>query len=225
MCGILFVSQNKNIITRSNFFRILKSQKWRGPDNTSFKSLNKNKILLGHNRLSILDKKSRSNQPMESEDGRYFLIFNGEIYNYIKIVKKYKLKLKTTSDTEVVLKGYILKGKSILRELDGMFSFVIYDKKKSIWFCARDRFGIKPLYIYQDKIKTVIGSEAGTIAKLLNLKIDNVSIKEWKLLRSPTPNYTFFKKLNQFPKSCYRESNSVKNIPYYNLKRNNKKIN
>ena len=225
MCGILFVSQNKNIITRSNFLRILKSQKWRGPDNTSFKSLNKNKILLGHNRLSILDKKSRSNQPMESEDGRYFLIFNGEIYNYKKIVKKYKLKLKTTSDTEVVLKGYILKGKSILRELDGMFSFVIYDKKKSIWFCARDRFGIKPLYIYQDKIKTVIGSEAGTIAKLLNLKIDNVSIKEWKLLRSPTPNYTFFKKLNQFPKSCYRESNSVKNIPYYNLKRNNKKIN
>ena len=162
---------------------------------------------------------------MASEDGRYFLIFNGEIYNYKEIIKKYKLKLKTTSDTEVVLKGYILKGKNILDELDGMFSFVIYDKKKSIWFCARDRFGIKPLYIYQDKTKTVIGSEAGSIAKLLNLKIDYLSIKEWKLLRSPAPNYTFFKKLHQFPKSCYRESNSINNISYYNLKKNKKKIN
>ena len=225
MCGILFVSQNNNSITKSNFLSILKSQKWRGPDNTSLKSFNNNKILLGHNRLSILDKKPRSNQPMMSDDGRFLLIFNGEIYNYKEIIKKYKLKLKTTSDTEVVLKGYILKGKYILNDLDGMFSFVIYDKKNLSWFCARDRFGIKPLYIYQDKVKTVIGSEAGSIAKLLNLKIDYVSIREWKLLRTPTPNYTFFKKLKQFPKSCYRESNSLKNIPYYKLKKKNNKIN
>ena len=84
---------------------------------------------------------------MESDDGRYLLIFNGEIYNYKEIKKKYKLKLNTTSDTEVVLKGYILKGKNILDDLDGMFSFVIFDKKNSNWFCARDRFGIKPLFI------------------------------------------------------------------------------
>ncbi len=225
MCGILFVSQKKNSISKSNFLNVLRSQKWRGPDNTSFKSFNNNKTILGHNRLSILDKKPRSNQPMVSSDGRFILIFNGEIYNYKEIKKKYKLKLKTTSDTEVVLRGYILKGKKILNDLDGMFSFVIYDKKKLKWFCARDRFGIKPLYIYQDKFKTVIGSEAGSIAKLLNLKIDYVSIKEWKLLRSPTPNFTFFKKLQQFPKSCYRTSNSKQNISYYKLKKKNNKIN
>ena len=225
MCGILFVSQKKNNISKSNFLNILRSQKWRGPDNTSFKSFHNNKILLGHNRLSILDKKPRSNQPMVSEDGRFILIFNGEIYNYKEIIKKYKLKLKTTSDTEVILKGYILKGKNILKDLDGMFSVIIYDKKKSNWFCARDRFGIKPLYIYQDKIKTVIGSEAGSIAKLLKLKIDHISIKEWKLLRTPTPNFTFFKRLKQFPKSCYRTNTSNRNISYYKLKKNKNKIN
>ena len=103
MCGILFVSQNKNIITRSNFLRILKSQKWRGPDNTSFKSLNKNKILLGHNRLSILDKKPRSNQPMESEDGRYLLIFDYLYYGVnlvlylVDLIAEYRQNLEYMS--------------------------------------------------------------------------------------------------------------------------------
>jgi len=225
MCGILFVDQKKNFISKSNFVKVLKSQSWRGPDNTSFKIFNNNKIFLGHNRLTILDKKSRSNQPMESDDGRYLLIFNGEIYNYKEIIKKYKLKLKTTSDTEVILKGFILKGKDILNDLDGMFSFIIYDNEKSEWFCARDRFGIKPLFIYHDKNKTVIGSEPGSIAKLLNLKIDHMSILEWKLVRAPTPNYTFFKNLSQFPKSCYRTNKINQNIPYYQLKKKNNKIN
>ena len=225
MCGILFVDQKQKTISKSNFLKFLKSQKWRGPDNTSFEKFNNDKIFLGHNRLSILDTKARSNQPMKSDDGRFLLIFNGEIYNYKEIIKKYNLKLRTTSDSEVVLKGYILKGKNILNDLDGMFSFIIYDRKNSEWFCARDRFGIKPLYIYTDKIKTVIGSEAGSIAKLLNLKIDNLSIKEWKLFRAPTPNYTFFKKLYQFPKSCYRTNYSNRNIPYYKLKKRGNKIN
>jgi asparagine synthase (glutamine-hydrolysing) len=225
MCGILFVDQKKEFVSKSNFVKILKSQSWRGPDNTAFKSLNNNKIFLGHNRLTILDKNSRSNQPMESDDGRYLLIFNGEIYNYKKIIKKYKLKLRTTSDTEVVLKGFIHKGKNILNDLDGMFSFVIYDKKKSEWFCARDRFGIKPLFLYYDKNKTVIGSEPGSIAKLLGLKIDHTSILEWKLFRTPTPNYTFFKNLIHFPKSCFRTNKTNRNIPYYRLKKKNNKIN
>ena len=225
MCGILFVDQKQKTISKSNFLKVLKSQKWRGPDNTSFEKFNNDRIFLGHNRLSILDTKARSNQPMKSDDGRFLLIFNGEIYNYKEIIKKYKLKLRTTSDSEVVLKGYILKGKNILNDLDGMFSFIIYDRKKSEWFCARDRFGIKPLYIYTDKIKTVIGSEAGSIAKLLKLKIDNLSIREWKLFRAPTPNYTFFKKLYQFPKSCYRTNHSYYNIPYYKLKKKSNTIN
>jgi asparagine synthase (glutamine-hydrolysing) len=106
-----------------------------------------------------------------------------------------------------------------------MFSFVIYDKKKSKWFCARDRFGIKPLFIYHDKNKTVIGSEPGSIAKLLNLKIDQTSILEWRLFRAPAPNYTFFKNLTQFPKSCYRTNKLNQNIPYYQLKKKHNKIN
>ena len=224
MCGILFISQKKPEISIENFKKTLKSQSWRGPDNTSYLSLFNNHILLGHNRLSILDTKSRSNQPMLSKDGRYAIIFNGEIYNYKEIIKKYNLKLNTSSDTEVILKGFIKIGKKILNEIDGMFSFLIYDKQKSKWLCARDRFGIKPLFIYQDKDKTVVGSEAGSIAKLLNLKVDTQSILEWKLLRSTTPQFTYFKKLHQFPKSCYKTDQS-EFIPYYNLKKSKKKYN
>lgn len=224
MCGILFVDQKKKDISFSNFKKVLSLQNWRGPNNTSFISINQKKILLGHNRLSILDTKSRSNQPMISGDGRYFLIFNGEIYNYKTIIKKYNLKLKTLSDSEVILQGYILKGKKILKDLDGMFSFIIFDKKKNKWFCARDRYGIKPLFIFQDNTKTVIGSEAGSIARLLNLRIDNKSISEWKLMRHPTPNYSFFKKLYQFPKSSYLTNSSLNYTSYYKLKKKNKII-
>ena len=219
MCGILFVDQKKKDISFSNFKKVLSLQNWRGPNNTSFISINQKKILLGHNRLSILDTKSRSNQPMISGDGRYFLIFNGEIYNYKTIIKKCNLKLKTLSDSEVILQGYILKGKKILKDLDGMFSFIIFDKKKNKWFCARDRYGIKPLFIFQDNTKTVIGSEAGSIARLLNLRIDNKSISEWKLMRHPTPNYSFFKKLYQFPKSSYLTNSSLNYTSYYKLKK------
>ena len=221
MCGILFIDQKQDKISKSKFAKILESQKWRGPDNTSLKSLKENKILLGHNRLSILDKKSRSNQPMTSKDGRYLLIFNGEIYNYKEIAKKYKIKLKTLSDTEVLLNGFIKKGVNILKDLDGMFSFIIYDKKKDDWICARDRYGIKPLYIYQDNNKIIIGSEAGSIAKLLNLQLDKQSIQEWKLLRSPIKNYTFFKNLYTFPISSYRVKNSKKYYSYYKLQKKN----
>ena len=109
----------------------LTKMQYRGPDYSQTSS--DNFSALGHNRLSILDLNSRANQPMFSQDNRYSIVFNGEIYNY-KILKEELISLgvnfKSTSDTEVLLNGYIFFGEKILQKLRGMFAFVIWDDTK-----------------------------------------------------------------------------------------------
>ncbi|ARV13810.1 asparagine synthase (glutamine-hydrolyzing) [Polaribacter sp. SA4-12] len=125
----------------------LKEMDYRGPDfsQTSIDDFS----ILGHNRLAILDLNPRANQPLFSEDKRYSIVFNGEIYNY-KILRNELISLgvnfKSTSDTEVLLNGFILYGIEVLKKLRGMFAFVIWDKKEKKIFAARDRFGEKPFY-------------------------------------------------------------------------------
>ena len=104
-------------------------------------------MFLYHSRLKIIDINPRSNQPFTDKDEKYYLLFNGEIYNYLELQKKYKIKINTSSDTEILfllLKNHGLK--KTLREIKGMFSFVFFDTEKNIIFCARDHFGQKPLY-------------------------------------------------------------------------------
>jgi asparagine synthase (glutamine-hydrolysing) len=106
---------------------------------------------LGHRRLSIIDLSPAGHQPMCSADGRYWITYNGEIYNYIEIraelVKRGK-QFKTHSDTEVILAAYQEWGKAALHRFNGMFAFVIYDTQQYTFFAARDRFGVKPLYYW-----------------------------------------------------------------------------
>lgn len=144
MCGIY--------ITNIPFEEIeiqkkLDSIKYRGPDNSGILKLDN--IILGHLRLAILDLDTRSNQPMVLNN--HYITYNGEIYNFLE-VKKELIELghtfKTTSDTEVLLMGYIEWGHKILDKINGMFAFCIYDKTKDKIFCARDRLGVKPFYYY-----------------------------------------------------------------------------
>ncbi len=116
-------------------------------------------VQLGHRRLSIIDTDSRSDQPFHSPDGRYVLIFNGEIYNY----KKLKALLTdynflTDSDTEVVLAAFIKWGEHCIKHFNGMFSFAIWDTLNKTMFIARDRLGIKPLYYFLDNEKIIFSS-------------------------------------------------------------------
>lgn len=120
----------------------------RGPDNSSFKIFDRLNLALGHTRLSVIDLNAASNQPMEYE-GRYWISYNGEIYNYREIQNELLergYRFKTKSDTEVIMAAYDLWGNKCLERFNGMFSFILLDLDKKLIFCARDRFGIKPLY-------------------------------------------------------------------------------
>src|SRR5690606_33280903 len=125
----------------------LKLIKFRGPDNTGYEKIGS--ISMGHLRLSILDLDVRSNQPFIYKNLK--IVYNGEIYNFEEIKKElisYGYTFNTTSDTEVLLIGYSVWGKSVLEKLNGMFAFAIYDSEKEEIFCARDRLGVKPFYYY-----------------------------------------------------------------------------
>jgi asparagine synthase (glutamine-hydrolysing) len=131
----------------------------RGPDGRGV-YINEN-IGLGHVRLSIIDLRSVANQPMQTKDGTLVIIFNGEIYNYRYLREKLKkgYNFETDSDTEVILAAYQAWGETCLDQLNGMFSFVIYDRKNNKIFCARDRFGIKPFYYLLNEEHLLFSSE------------------------------------------------------------------
>lgn len=126
-------------------------------------------IFLAHRRLSIIDLKSTGHQPMSTPDGRYWIIYNGEVFNYQEIAQELiqeGVKLFGHSDTEVILHAYALWGTLALEKFNGMFAFTILDTKDKTLFCARDRIGIKPFYytiqnnrfIFASDIKTIIAS-------------------------------------------------------------------
>lgn len=119
-------------------------------------------VALGHRRLSIIELSELGHQPMKSDDGRYCITYNGEIYNHLEI-KKELIELGYAfnghSDTEVLLKSFIEWGGLCLHKFHGMFAFAIYDKKEKMLTLARDRVGVKPLYIYQDNSFFMFSSE------------------------------------------------------------------
>jgi asparagine synthase (glutamine-hydrolysing) len=156
MCGIIGAYGRKaNQITEKQIKLSLKRIKHRGPDSDNY--IRKKNIILGHTRLSIIDTRAISNQPMKSNDENLTIVFNGEIYNYLEI--KQDLidrghKFKTESDTEVILKAYKEYGPECTELFIGMWAFAIYDQKSESLFLSRDRIGEKPLYynIYDDTI-------------------------------------------------------------------------
>lgn len=141
----------------------------RGPDSKGL--FHDGDVLFGHTRLSIQDLSENGNQPMFSADGRYVIIFNGEIYNHWDI-RKSMLKdqiFRSTGDTETVLYACIRYGTTILNKLNGIFAFALYDRQTGDILIARDHFGVKPLYFYHKDNRLLFSSE---IKALLNCDID-----------------------------------------------------
>lgn len=132
-------------------------------------------LVLAFRRLSILDLSISGHQPMPSRDGKYWIIYNGEIYNYVELREELKnlgYEFTSASDTEVLLTGYIHWGNAILNKLTGMFAFAILDLNKKKLFLARDFFGIKPLYYSLENNKFAFASEAKAL-----LEMDHISRK------------------------------------------------
>ena len=123
----------------------------RGPDDDGFYA--DHDVALGYKRLAIIDLSQGGHQPMRSADGRYWMVFNGEIYNYLELgaeLREQGVVLRSSCDSEVLLETYARVGKDVVHRLRGMFAFAIWDTWTRELFCARDQFGIKPFYYSLD---------------------------------------------------------------------------
>ena len=211
MCGLLYTNIN---ITKSEFEASLHKMAYRGSDDIA-KTFFFENHKLGHNRLTIIGNDSNGTQPMIYQD-RFVIVYNGEIYNYLELSKKYNIKLENNSDTELLLKLFIQNGKSMLCELRGMFAFVIFDTVKKDIFVARDRFGIKPLYFYQNNSDFIFSSTVASIISITkHTKINEFSLRQYKKLRNVFNNKTLFSNINIFPAGSYFENGKI--IKYWEL--------
>ncbi|MEA5461282.1 asparagine synthase (glutamine-hydrolyzing) [Arcicella sp. LKC2W] len=169
MCGIAGIVYKKKLpyeLVLESIKKMTDAAKHRGPDGEGH--FIDNNVALGHRRLAILDLSIAGKQPMSWLD-KYFITYNGEIYNYIEIREELKLlgyNFKSDSDTEVILAAYDEWGDNCVNKFNGMWAFAIYDKVKNIVFCSRDRFGVKPFYykltedcfLFSSEIKQILST-------------------------------------------------------------------
>jgi len=204
MCGIAgIVNLNYEPIRKNEIERMVKVVKYRGPDDEGY--FIKDNVGLGHCRLSILDLSLAGHQPMSNRAGNIWIVYNGEIYNYLELRKEleqdgYSFQSKT--DTEVIIYAYEKWGEKCLEKFNGMWAFAIWDTKAQKLFCARDRFGVKPFYYYFDNNIFTFGSEIKQLLVLNNIKTapNDPIVHDYLIwgLENHTDE-TFFKNIKQLP--------------------------
>src|ERR1700730_9269791 len=142
IAGIIGLSPNS-----SQMDRMLQAQRHRGPDGNGVYVDPNARAILGHNRLSIIDLSDAGRQPMCDPSGRYWIVFNGEIHNYLELRAELgQYPYRSQTDTEVILAAYLRWGSKCMDHFIGMFAFAIWDEQEKALFAARDRFGVKPFY-------------------------------------------------------------------------------
>lgn len=190
MCGIAgYFSLNREKIDTKRFEFLLDTIKHRGPDDFGYAVFNSDleksrfvenpnsineidfspDLIFGHRRLSIIDLSPSGRQPMTDEKGNFWVVFNGEIYNYIELKEELKslgFNFRTNSDTEVILKAYEHWGEGCLNKFNGMFAFALWNVKEKRLFCARDRMGVKPFYYYLDEDRFAFASEIKALIEM-----------------------------------------------------------
>ena len=174
MCGISGIFGIEKINDPRKIVEVMNhAMAHRGPDADGI--YQGSNVVLGHRRLSIIDLSAESNQPFFSDDKRYCIVFNGEIYNYQKLRDELKeFSFRTSSDTEVLLNAYRKWGMDFLEKLEGMFAFAIWDTVEQKLILVRDRLGIKPVYYFQNNQSVLFASEirallsSGLIARKIN---------------------------------------------------------
>lgn len=203
MCGIVGIYDSASSLhSPENLLRrMLARIQYRGPDESGI-YIN-NRVALGSVRLSIIDIQS-GQQPLSSSDGKYWIVFNGEIFNYIELkadLKRLGYFFRTESDTEVLLNAYLEYGSDCLNRLNGQFVFAVWNNEKKELFLARDRVGIRPLFYTQTQNTFVFGSEIKTLFEHPDVKpeIDPVSMSQIFTFWSTITPRTVFKRIFELP--------------------------
>lgn len=223
MCAILGWSNPKeNLLPNMGLFKdMLKLMECRGKDSKGYYFLNH--VLLGHNRLSIIDLEN-GKQPMQYEE--YVIVYNGELYNTEEIRQKLiknGYSFTTFSDTEVLLKAYHCYKEKVLNKIEGIYAFAIYNKKDKSIFLARDRFGVKPLYYMKNNHDFIFSSSIKSILKSERIK-PILGKKELEELLSMGPSRKLgngvFKGIKQIRPGWYMiyKNNKIKLKRYWKLK-------
>ena len=196
MCGILGANFLSN-----NFNQALDLLNNRGPDYKNSISLENKQF--GHTRLAIIDLNEEANQPMIFDD--ILLVFNGEIYNYKELIHVEHLECNTASDSEVIIRLYQKYKFDFLNKLNGMFSFCIYDMKKNLYFCARDRYGKKPFFYHFKDNKFIFSSSIKSVLKLLDYKpnLNKVALSKYMQYFVSFGEDTFYQDIFKLEASTY----------------------
>ncbi|MFW2557066.1 asparagine synthase (glutamine-hydrolyzing) [Aliarcobacter butzleri] len=215
MCGILGTN-----FLNERFDKSLELLHHRGPDfQNSIKIGNKQ---FGHTRLAIIDLDEEANQPMIFDD--ILLVFNGEIYNYKELIHVEHLECKTKSDSEVLIRLYQKYEFDFLNKLNGMFSFCIYDMKKDLYFCARDRYGKKPFFYYFKDNKFIFSSSVKSILNLLDYKpnLNKVALSKYMQYFVSFGEDSFYQDIFKLEASTYliykpNKSRELQKKKYYKI--------
>ncbi|HOV92423.1 MAG TPA: asparagine synthase (glutamine-hydrolyzing) [Candidatus Kapabacteria bacterium] len=220
MCGIAGIYKTNQSKFEIND-KLLKSMSdiihHRGPDSDGVWLARNRNCGFSFRRLAILDLSENASQPMHTPDGRYTIVFNGEIYNHLELRKELiakGYKYRSNSDTESILYGYAEWGEAILDKMIGMWAFAIYDEQTQELFAARDRMGIKPFYYYYDNGDFIFASEIKAILQYPNYHKDiNFDELSNYLTFGATSCYSsIFSKINKLPSAHYLKINSQGNL-------------
>ena len=217
MCGIIgtFSSDGVNIGSMQS---AMQRMGHRGPDAAQHYLSTDQRVFLGHLRLSIIDVSDAANQPMYSQDGRYVIVYNGEVYNFETLKEKLpQFNWRTHSDTEVVLELFAQFGAASFAWLNGIFAFAIYDiQDEQIWIC-RDQLGIKPLFIQRDGKKLIFASELKAViaanqeeGKNTHFHINRKAVAEYLHLGYIPEPLTIYRGIKKFPAGNYAVLNIKK---------------
>ena len=171
MCGIVGIIEfdhSANVVNEVRLTQMRDAMAHRGPDGAGIWLSSDKKVGFGHRRLAIIDPTESANQPMVSPDGRYSLVYNGEIYNHSEI-RNQLIALghhnwqTDHSDTEVLLHAFMEWGIACVEQFRGMFAFTIWDRDEQVLWLCRDHIGIKPLYYCQSENRLIFASEIKAI--------------------------------------------------------------
>ena len=225
MCGIFGIYSSKDL-TENDVSLVHTSKKYlyhRGPDEFNIKKINKN-LIFSHSRLSIIDLSNENFQPRN--DNEFVISFNGEIYNFKELKKKYlrSENFLTNGDTEVLLKMWKKFGKNCINYLDGMYAFAIWDGK--ILSLVTDRFSEKPLFYYQDNDKVIFSSEQKIFYECITNSSSLSETKFFDFMGVQINEESFCKNIKKMKPGCVLEISEGKIISEdYIYKKNLKKKN